>query len=198
MPLTFTDIARKVAHIFVGLGIVAGVHAGLFGSHELFWVLALFVAGAFAARALPERRYRELLWRFEKDSASWIGQRAVFFLLGVTLSLELFPRDVALAAITILALGDGISGLVGPFGRIRTPLSSDKLLEGTLAGAAIAAVVAAQFVPWPQAAAAAFIAMLFEATEIRMNQRLLDDNLTVPLAAGTVILLIRSVFPAAM
>ena len=109
--------------------------------------------------------------------------------------VELFDRDIALASIMILALGDSISHLVGEkYGRIKNIFNwkGTKLLEGTLAGTFAGFLGAAQFVSWQTAFVASFAAMVAEVIKIDFNDNTLDDNLVVPLIAGTVMFLIKS------
>ena len=193
LPLTRLDIIRKLIHIALGCAIVAGLYFHYLSSWIIFWVLASLVIGSFIARLLPRRQYRNLVWILEKNAHDWPGQRVVMFLIGILLSLQLYDFSVALACICILALGDGVSGLVGPFGSIRSPLSQLKLVEGSLAGALCGGAAALLFVAPLEAFTASFVAMTFEAIEIRLNQKILDDNIVVPLAAGTTIVLLRVV-----
>jgi len=107
---------------------------------------------------------------------------------------QLFEKDIALASIMILAFGDSISHLYGEkFGRIRNAISGDprKLLEGTFAGTVAGALAAALFVPFPEAFLGSLAAMLLEVVKIDFNDLTLDDNLIVPLVAGTIMVLIR-------
>lgn len=108
--------------------------------------------------------------------------------------MQLFDKDIALAAIMILALGDSISHIVGErFGHIRNIFNgnSKKLFEGTLAGTAAGTLGALLFVPFPEALVGSFAAMIAEVIEIDLNSKPLDDNLIVPLVAGTVIMIMR-------
>lgn len=190
MPVTPLEIRRQTFHIVLGLVLVALLHLEKIEPIHIFYLLALGIAISWLQLRV---RLPLISWCLDKFERKQVrpGKGAITYLIGVLLALQLFPRDIALAAILILAVGDGVSSLIGPFGRIKTKLSDKKLLEGTLAGSVLAGVAASFFVTLPAAFAAAFVAMIFEAMEIRLNQKLLNDNVIVPLVAGTVITLLR-------
>lgn len=118
----------------------------------------------------------------------------IFLFTGSLLALQLFDRDIALASIMILALGDSVGHLFGAkFGRLRNIFNwrGSKLFEGTLMGSAAGFVGAVLFVPIPHAFFGSFGAMAAEVVKIELNDTALDDNMVVPLVAGTVMLLMR-------
>lgn len=193
MPVTPLEIRRQLFHIFLGITLVILLDRGIFNSHDLFWIL---VAGIIVSWISTRRRLPIVGWFLDTFERKQVrpGKGVITYFIGVILALELFPPEIAYAAILILAIGDGVSSLVGPFGRLKTKLSDKKLFEGTIAGAAFGGAAAMTFVAPIEAFIGASIAMIFEAMEIRLNQKLLNDNVTVPLVAGTVILLLRNFF----
>jgi uncharacterized protein (TIGR00297 family) len=121
----------------------------------------------------------------------------LFYPLAVLLLILVFRArlDIVAAAWAILALGDGAATLVGRrFGRTRIPWNPNKTWEGTLAFV-ICASAGAMLLCWltqpnvdsPQSPwfvfgapfVAALVAALVETVPVR-----LDDNLSVPFAAG--------------
>ncbi len=191
MPVTPLEIRRQLLHIALGLLIVSLLNHGVIDSWVLFWILA---SGIIISWISVHHRIPVIGWFLDKFERKQVrpGKGVITYFIGVILALQLFPPDVAYAAILILAVGDGVSSLIGPFGKLKTRLSDKKLFEGTIAGAAFGGSAAMVFVSPIEAFIAGFIAMLFEAMEIRFNQKLLNDNVTVPLVAGTVIVLLRS------
>ena len=191
MPVTPLEIRRQLFHVCLGLVLVSLLNHNLISSHDLFWIL---VAGILTSWISLRHRIPVVAWFLDKFERKQVrpGKGAITYFIGAILALELFPRDVAFAAILVLAVGDGVSSLVGPFGHLKTKLSDKKLFEGTIAGAAFGGAAAMAFVSPLEAFIAATVAMLFEAVEIRFNQNLLNDNVTVPLVAGTMILLLRN------
>jgi len=122
------------------------------------------------------------------------GKSALFFIAGCLLSLKLFSPLIAMASIAILTFGDPFSYVVSHFSkkRYKKPKNVFKNIYGTLAGTAVSFVVSSFFIYWIYALVASFIAMLVESFIINFGDDALDDNLLVPLVAGTIIyLLIR-------
>ena len=113
------------------------------------------------------------------------------YLIGALLAVILFEKDIALAAIIILALGDSFSRLIGPFGKIKHPFNNTKFLEGVIAGIIAAFLGAILFVKPSEAIIASFFAMMLEGVNLRLGKFKIDDNITIPLIAGGVIWLIR-------
>ena len=130
---------------------------------------------------------------FERKNDKTIlpGRAVIFGVTGALLALQLFERDIALASITILIFADPISHLVGKvFGKTKSPLNQSKNIEGHIAGALISSILAMFFVHPILAIAGALISMLFESLIIEIQKIQLDDNLIIPLAAGTTMFLI--------
>jgi dolichol kinase len=110
--------------------------------------------------------------REEKGIAS-----STWYVLGALLALILYPRSAALAGILTLALADPAASLAGrKWGRRKLGAGS---LEGSLVFFLVASVVLSLFVPWPVAVASALGTSVVEALPWPV-----DDNLSVPLAAG--------------
>ena len=122
----------------------------------------------------------------EKDKA-FPGRGALRFLTGALLSLIVFRNnpDIVAAAIIVLALGDAASTLVGiSFGRHRIFYNKKKSFEGSIAGVAAAFLGVVALTPFSPltAMAASLTGMLVESLPLGI-----DDNLTVPPAAGLAI-----------
>ena len=121
------------------------------------------------------------------------GRGTLFFVIGSLLVIQLFELKIALAAIMVLTLGDSVSHLFGAqFGQIKNIFNgkSRKLLEGTLAGTVAGFFGAMLFVPIPEAFLGSLGAMIAEVVQIDFNEKTLDDNMVVPLVAGTVMLIV--------
>lgn len=115
------------------------------------------------------------------------GRGAFQFFLGSLAVLLLFRSDIeiACASIAVLALGDSFSTLFGKsFGAHRLPHNPMKSWEGTLAGAFFAFLGASTQIALPLALVGAAAGMLAESIPSRLN-----DNLTVPIAAGVAMFL---------
>ncbi len=175
----------------VGIAIVTLVYFELINSFILFIILCIGIALSFLAKTYKIPIVQWFLDNFERKHTH-PGKGSLTFLVGSILALQLFPLEVALASILVLALGDGISTLIGPLGKLKHFWSETKLLEGTLAGIVLATIGASFFVPVHEGFLASAIAMSAEAAEIKFNNKVLSDNLFVPLVAGATIVLFRS------
>lgn len=187
------EVRRQVAHLGVGLLIVLLVKLNVLTITILGVILAL---GGILV--LLELRFKipiihDVLMVFERPDQfkKFPGKGSFFLVLGSFMALLLFEEPVALAAITIMAIGDSITAIVGIyFGQIKSPTNPMKHLEGTALAIMAGTVGAFNFVPFEKAFIGAFIAMLFEALTIRHIDRVIDDNLLIPLVAGVVMTII--------
>ena len=110
----------------------------------------------------------------------------IHFAVGIAISLLIFPAPIRYVAITTLTLGDGGAHIFGmKLGRTPLPFNKGKNLEGTLFGFLFAFLGAMIFVDPARALIAATVGMLVESLPLPLN-----DNLTIPLASGLVLLLI--------
>ncbi len=190
------EIRRQIFHSLLGLVLIILLVLNLITAWHLFIVL---VIGGILA--LLSRKYKIpiIYWflkKFERRSElkKLPGKGPILFFAGVLLAIKLFPKDIALASIAILAFGDSASHLVGKyFGTIKHPLSSKKVLEGSLAGLVFGFITAMFFVNPLEAFVAAMAGTIIEVLEIEVNKKLVDDNVTVPLAAGTAVLILRTI-----
>jgi dolichol kinase len=113
--------------------------------------------------------------------------RPVFLATGVSLALLSFPKEVSYASIIIVALGDPIASYIGTkIGRLRFRRKS---LEGFAAGL-IASALAASLVISP------LLSLIGATAGMSMElSGVFEDNLTIPLASGALILLAKSFLP---
>lgn len=137
-----------------------------------------------------EPELRKFALTFERrNSRPFLG--ATLFYLAAAICFALFPLPVASAAIAILAIGDGVATLVGVRFGIHK-IFGRKSVEGSLAFILTAAAAASFFVPPMLALAGALAGALAELalghpTLQPFQNRGLDDNLFIPLAAAALI-----------
>lgn len=185
------EYKRQLFHAIFGVGIVILLIYKILTPLLLLIILLIGIALSLLCMKYRIPVISWFLEQFEREGTH-PGKGAICFLIGVLLAIKLFPEDVAYASIMILALGDSTAHFFGEkFGKIKHPLSKEKLLEGSLLGTLLGFLGAVIFVPPLQALIAATIAMIAEAMEIEFNNRLVDDNISIPLVAGVTILLIR-------
>lgn len=194
--LSQQELSRQILHIIIGLVTVTAYYYNILSSLAIFLIIIIGIIASMLSKRIWLPFFSFFLERYEReeDKKTFPGKGMVFFFIGVLLVVQLFEQEIALAAIMILALGDSISHIVGGrFGRIKNIFNgrSKKLFEGTLAGIFAGFIGAILFVPVYEALIASFVAMAAEVVEIDFNHNTLDDNVVVPLVAGTVIFLMR-------
>lgn len=194
-PLEFK---RQLMHIIVGLTTVALLYYQILSSWAIFLLIVVGLLLSFLVKRIHIPIISFFLDQVERPEqrSAFPGKGSIFFFIGVLLAVKLFERDIALAAIMVLTLGDSISHLFGAqFGSLRNIFNgnSPKLLEGTLMGTLLGFLGALMFVPYLEAIAGSAAAMIAEVIKIDFNEHTLDDNLVVPLVAGTVMLLVRNI-----
>ena len=111
---------------------------------------------------------------------------ASYILTTSAISIALFPKPIAIAALVFIIIGDTAAALIGRrFGKHK--LIKNKSLEGS--GACLLSLVALSFfipgLPTPVGLAGALTATLAE-----LFTGKIDDNFTVPISSGFVMLLV--------
>jgi dolichol kinase len=193
--ITKLELKRQASHILLGLLIVALLYFDIIGPLVLAVAACLAALFSYARKrgftiAILEPLLKHLERESEKERMRAKG--LIFYLLGATFAVLLFPKDIALASIMILAIGDSVSRLVGPYGYLKHPLNSERFMEGVIIGGTAAAVGAMLFVPFIHAVAASAVAMFLEGVDIEISDFKLDDNLTIPLVSGGVMLIVSN------
>lgn len=176
------EMRRQLFHMYVGVAVVvAAIKLGASAVEE-----ALFVA-IFAGLLLINAKmlgahlslFEAFLRDFERRSAEFPGKGALFFAVGAlflfTFSLS---SEFALAALSILAVSDGASTMVGmKHGKDKLPWNKEKSWHGTIAFFLTGSVVAWLFIGWQGVFLAAFLALV-ETYDFHI-----DDNLLIPIAS---------------
>ncbi len=196
LMLTAQELHRKLFHLIMGIVTVALLYYEILSPFAVFLIIIAGVLLSFLTKRVRLPIISSFVDHFERDNqkSSFPGRGAIFFFVGALLALKLFDKNIALASIMVLTLGDSISHMVGAqYGKIRNIFNGDnkKLLEGTLAGTIVGFLGALIFVPLPEAFLGSLCAMIAEVVKIDFNEKAVDDNVTVPLVAGTVMLLVE-------
>ena len=113
--------------------------------------------------------------RFERKDVLFPGFGAATFATGTLIPMVFLADTSQVAAcIFILAVGDGVSTLVGRAGRIKLPYNKEKTIEGT--AAFLVASAPAYYFVGPAIIPVAIISALVESIDFGV-----DDNLMVPI-----------------
>jgi len=185
---------RQLFHIFLGVAIVGLLMYGIINKEIILVLIIIGLILSYLSKKTRILIIYELLQRYERkdDLERFPGKGMLFYFIGVYIALLLFPREVAMASIMVLALGDSVSHLYGlHYGRIKHPFSKTKFLEGSFAGFIAGFFGALIFLPWHEALFASLAAMIVEAVEIKIGAEQVDDNLIVPVVAGAAVWLVR-------
>lgn len=179
------ELKRQIFHAVFGIVSVILIYFDYINLKFFFCLLFVSLVVSFIHSKKQIKIIKWFLDRFDRENVLIPGKGAITFLAGIVLSLLLFDKNVALAGLVILSLGDSFSHL-GRFGRFRHPFNENKFIEGILLGILVGGAGASFFVGGLIAFFGATIAMIFESFEIIILKRKLDDNILIPLIAGVV------------
>lgn len=178
---------RKLYHLIAGL-ILVFIAAFLEKDYRIFLILSLFFLAVFIEvirLLLPDANrlfcgyFGSMLRENEKNRPTG----TVYYLGGILLSFLLFEGDIALFALTILAVGDTAASIIGKrWGRHRI---RRKTLEGSMAFF-IASIGAGLILYrlWPALPVEVLITGAVAGTLAELIPVNINDNFIIPLAAS--------------
>ncbi len=187
------EIKRQAFHLALGLAMGYLFYKGYLTPAIILLLLVIGLVLSFASKKTELPVICWFLDTFERtdERKKFPGKGALMMVAGILITTVLFPKDIALASIMILSLGDSFSHIIGRFfGRTKHPFSI-KLIEGTMAGITAGFLGAMLFVGVKEALAAASISMIAETFCQKIGKLEIDDNLVVPIVAGITITLMR-------
>ena len=198
------ETERQIIHIIFGLVIVLLLFFDFLNAYSLAVLTVIAFIIFFLAKKYKLIVVYDILERLERkeDLKKSPGKGPLFYLLGATIVTLIFEKDIAMASIVILALGDSIPYLVGnQYKLIQSPFNDKKYLEGSFAGF-MAAFLGVTILLWVadmrisgfmilQAFFASLIAMIAEGIDIKIKLNKIDDNIIIPIVASCVIWVIR-------
>ncbi|MBT4174222.1 hypothetical protein HOE07_00930 [archaeon] len=186
MKLTLLELRRQLLHMFFGLFLVAMLYFEIF---NLYWMVGILGAGVVLSELCKRGRVPLASWvmdHFERDEnrKAFPGRGPIFFMIGSIIVLWLFSKDVALASMVILAVGDAVSHI---FGKLLSKKKYKylKSVKGTLIGVGCGILGAFIFVSIIPAVVGGAVSMLFEGLDLG-----LEDNLYIPIVAAIAISLV--------
>ena len=191
--ITYTsEVRRKLVHL---IALIIPVGYLLWPSEAQAKALLLggmIIAIGVDTFRLGEPRYRNLFHSLSGElirpgeKSNLLGSTCL--LIASTITVFLFPKQVAAAALCYLIVGDTVAALVGRrFGKIR--LFGKKTLLGSLAFFA-SAFLAGSLIPGLEtrtAFAGALVAAVAEALPLPV-----DDNFSIPILSGVAMVLARA------
>ncbi len=184
-PGTHANYHRKAWHFTSGAIVVAALV--IFAPSKM-WAIIILAAGLALMIAIDAARYfsrrgKRLFWRHlgfltsEKEKKG--PTTSLFYAASLLACVLIFPVYAAIGGVISLAAGDPMAAIVGRrYGKLRI---GGKSIEGGLTNAVVAFCLIFIFVRSIHVAAAgALVGAIVEMFDIPY----LDDNITVPLAAG--------------
>ena len=192
------EIGRKLIHLS-SLWMVVFIHMFEKETSILFFgaLFVLFFICEYLRMTQPfvislTNRYFKNIMRAH-ESVTRFDLRALtgsfYFVLAVFLSIALFEKDVAIAAILIMIVSDTLAAIIGKrFGRIHI---WDKTLEGSLTFFATTCIILVSLPMYLTYWQILVIAFLVSIVELVSNKvAITNDNLTITLSAGLLISLL--------
>ncbi len=184
LRLSGRDIAREAIHIgSFSIPFVCQYFLNpLWVSSLILLVTLLYTASEFSRlEGINVPIFSTITWKAATKSELYEFTTApIFFALGITLSLTLFPVPVGYASIAILTLGDGLATIFGKlFGKTVLPFNKGKRLEGLIFGFLFAFIGAMLFVSPVKALIGASMGMFVECLPLPIS-----DNMSIPLVSG--------------
>lgn len=185
-----TELRRKAFHIASGTAISLLYYHGLINSIHLIILLAIAIILFFLYKYYKIPGIHQLVLAMErKENMKNAGLGSLLFLLGCIIAVLIYQKNIAIASILILSWGDGISALIGPYGRTQY-FNPGKTWEGILAGIAAGTIAAQFFVNFWHSIIAAIVVMLIEGLDLKIYKWKVDDNLMIPILAGLIMTLL--------
>jgi len=186
------EIKRGIFHMLVGISIIMIILFLQFPNYILFSILLVGILLSFLSTQYKLPLIHNSLCLFERKCNKTLpGKGVLFFFAGALLSLQLFEMNIALASIIILTFSDPVSHFIGKnFGKISSSLNRKKKIEGTLTGILFGTFFASFFVPLWLAFVGSLFGMIAELAGMRMAEQEIDDNIVIPLVAGTIMHLV--------
>jgi len=188
------ELRRQIFHWIFGVVIVILLMYGFIDKWILLYLIIIGLIVSFLSRKTKIPIIYWFLENFERpeEMKRFPGKGVITYLIGAFLVTLFFPLEIAMASILILAFGDSVSHIFGiSYGKRKHLLNDKKFIEGSIAGLVAAFIGALVFLPWFEALAAAFFAMLAEAYEIRIGKGQVNDNIVIPLVAAIVVTVVR-------
>jgi len=174
-----TEMWRQVVHIAFGTAVIASAYLLGFGITEALLLAGIYIGLLVASSSVFRKNVivRTALRLLERKDVEIPAKGALLY-VAACLFLLTFSRsaNLAIAGIAILAVGDGISTLIGvKYGRNKLFWNKSKSWEGTFAFASSSFLIAFPFIGL-SAWIYAVVLALIETIDFHI-----DDNLLIPI-----------------
>lgn len=182
------ELRRKAFHVILGIAIILMAIFIAQAKWILFYcsVIGMLISIASIYMKIPLISF--FLDKFERPRyrKKFPGKGVLFFIAGSLLVLKLFPQNIALASIAVLTFSDPFFS----FEKRSYKFFKAKNLTGLFLGILFSTVAASVFIPVLWALFAAVSAAIAESITIFLEGDNVDDNIVIPIIAGTLLYLI--------
>ncbi len=179
------NIRRKIIHLFYGFLLVFLLDYQILSRRLFFYWLIAVLFIVLISPFLPSG-IRKIISYFERNKkAKFLVIGPLLFTLSAFTSWMIFPRNIALAAILNLAIGDSVNALTGSF---LQNSGQKKRLEAAIASFFAVTLITSQYVPLIPAVTGGLVTLALEFSEPKIKGKKIDDNLLIPLFSGLAIL----------
>lgn len=184
-----TELGRRLVHVsgsVIPLGYLLGVD----------WVLVQWVVllGAATALVLEVLRLTHTVewWLFDRLTRDYEWRSIAgyaWYAFGFAFVAWVFDPPIAAAAMLMLAIGDPVSGYLASGEKT---VKRGPVLLVTFAITLVIAVLLGMSLP--AAVAGAAVATVADGVTLKIGTRYIDDNIAIPVGAGTAMWLVGTVF----
>lgn len=194
------EIKRKIVHILFCLFFFIMIYFDLVTGWDLLLILLLGIMLSVASRSFEIPIISKFLDAFEREKyrKTFPGKGLIFMVFGILATFQLFKKDLTLAAILMMMTIDPITSILGKYFKLNHfPLKetkNHKILLANLFAWAVGSLVACFVLNPIEAIIGALGGTVTEYFEFEVNKDDVDDNLTVPLATATSIIIFRKFF----
>ena len=191
MMVSWLELRRKLFHFSFGAVLVALIYFNIINVKGVLILLAILLLAGIAVTRWEVPLLTEIFKKLErtKNINKFPGKGSVFYLVGALVALVLFEKDIAMASIIILAIGDAVAPYIRKFSRVP---SNKRLFVGLVVGTICSTLGAMVFISPLEAALAALAAMMVEGIDVKIGINKIDDNIIIPPVAGLVVWILRS------
>ena len=126
--ITKLELKRQTMHIFLGIIFIILLYFNILNEFYVFLILCLsfLFSNILKNHKIPIISFFLNHCERKKDMHEMPLKGTIYGLIGILVSIVIFPKNIALASIAILTLGDAIGPLIGHFGRIKHPFNNSK------------------------------------------------------------------------
>lgn len=189
--LKILEVRRQIFHLFFGLFLIFLIYLDILETYSVLFIvfIGLIISLLSINYKIPLITY--MLKRFdrEQDVKKFPGKGVLTYMLGTLFALLLFDKNIAMASIAVLAVGDSFSHIIGRyFGKIKNPFSI-KNIEGTITAIILSTLATYFFVPLLVGLLGSLVAMVIESIN-DSDLIIFNDNLFIPIISGLVMSLL--------